>query len=92
MDQIPKYGLPVRVSIMGETSDLLGVVYVRQDQRVLDMLCDVRPFFPLQTKERLVLVNKAAVSLITMLDREQVEQAPDQFPGINLAWLNEKYF
>ncbi|WP_322895581.1 MULTISPECIES: hypothetical protein [unclassified Yoonia] len=90
MDRIPKYGLPVRVSIMGETADLLGVVYVRQEQRVIDMLCDARPFFPLQTKERLVLVNKAAVSLISMLERAQVEQALDMFPGVNLAALNER--
>lgn len=89
MDRIPKYGLPVRVSIMGDTPDLLGVVYVRQEQRVIDMLCDARPFFPLQTKERLVLVNKAAVMLLSMLDREQVEQALELFPGITLAALNK---
>ena len=89
MDRIPKYGLPVRVSIMGETADLLGVVFVRQEQRVIDMLCDGRPFFPLRTKERLMLINKSAVSTISMLEREYVEEALDLFPGLELAALDQ---
>lgn len=90
MDRIPKYGLPVRVSMIGEPVDMLGVVYVRQEQRVIDMLCDTRPFFPLQTKDRLVLVNKAAVSVIAMLERAQVEEALDLFPGLKLATLDDR--
>ncbi len=89
MDRIPKYGLPVRVSIMGEDTDLLGVVYVRQEQRVIDMLCDARPFFPLQTKQKLVLISKSAVSMISMLDRKDVEDVLDSFPGLELAALGQ---
>ncbi|MGR3593961.1 MAG: DUF6812 domain-containing protein [Limimaricola soesokkakensis] len=91
MDRIPKYGLPVRVSIAGETADLMGVVYVRQEQRVIDMLCDSRPFFPLRTKERLVLINKSTVSRISVLEREDVEAFLDLFPGLELAALDQHY-
>lgn len=88
MDRIPKYGIPVRVSITGQTADLLGVVYVRQEQRVIDMLCDSRPFFPLRTKEILMLINKSAVAMISVLEREYVEESLDLFPDLELTALD----
>jgi hypothetical protein len=87
---ITKYALPARISIAGEERSILGVVYVRQDQRVIDMLCDPRPFFPVKTKEGVVLVSKAAVSTISILERADIEGSLDLYPGLDLATLTRR--
>ena len=82
MGHIPKYKIPVRLSLLGEGA-LLGVIFVRQEQRVVDMLCDQRPFFPVNTKIGMLLVNKSAVVKIDILESDFILRNQDSFPDVD---------
>lgn len=82
MDHIPKYKIPVRLSLL-EEGTLLGVIFVRQEQRVIDMLCDQRPFFPVSTTSGLLLVNKSSVVKIDVLESDFILQNQDSFPDVD---------
>ena len=79
MDRIPKYSIPVRISLLQEES-VLGIVFLRQEQRILDMLCEPNPFFPVSTKTGLFLVNKRSVIKLEVLDANYVAAHQDNFP------------
>lgn len=87
LSHIQKYRLPVQVHLVGDTNVLLGVVHVRQDQRVLDMLCDPRSFFPVETRDGVFIINKASVTKIALARREDIERVPDGYPDVNLDAL-----
>jgi hypothetical protein len=82
MGHIPKYRIPVRLSLL-EEGTLLGIIFVRQEQRVIDMLCDQRPFFPVSTKTGMLLVNKSFVVKIDVLELEFILQNQDSFPDVD---------
>lgn len=79
MDRIPKYEIPVRITLTQEES-VLGVIFVRQDQRILDMLCEPKPFFPVSTKTGMFLINKNSVLKLEVLDRDYILDNQDNFP------------
>jgi hypothetical protein len=79
MVRIPKYRIPVRISLVQEES-VLGIVFVRQEQRILDMLCEPNPFFPVNTKTGMFLVNKQSVIKLEVLDADFVAAHRDNFP------------
>ena len=79
MDRIPKYRIPVRISLVQEES-VLGIVFVRQEQRILDMLCEPNPFFPVNTKAGLFLVSKQSVIKIEVLDANYIAAHQENFP------------
>lgn len=90
MFRVHKFRLPVRIYLIGETDAVSGVVYVRQDQRVVDMLCDPRSFFPVETRDGLVVIGKAAVAKILVVGREKVMENPDLFPEADLVALGRR--
>ena len=79
MVRIPKYRIPVRISLVQEES-VLGIVFLRQEQRILDMLCEPNPFFPVSTKTGMFLVNKQSVIKLEVLDEGYVAENRDNFP------------
>jgi hypothetical protein len=79
MTRIPKYELPVRITLTHEES-VLGVIFVRQNQRILDMLCEPKPFFPLRTKTGMFLINKNSVLKLEVLDRDYILDNQHNFP------------
>ena len=79
MDRIPKYRIPVRISLVQEES-VLGIVFVRQEQRILDMLCEPNPFFLVNTKTGLFLVNNQSVIKMEGLDANFIEAHQENFP------------
>lgn len=87
MNQIPKYKIPVRISLAQEES-ILGVIFIRQKQRILDMLCDPNRFFPVSTKTGLYLINKSSVVKVEVLEKEYILQHQENFPEaeINLGF------
>ncbi|QDA35748.1 hypothetical protein E4191_16435 (plasmid) [Paracoccus liaowanqingii] len=87
MSHINKYRLPVQIHLIGETSVVLGVVHVRQDQRVLDMLCDQRPFFPVETRDGIFMINKATVTKIALATRRDIDRIPDAYPEVDFNAL-----
>ncbi len=82
MERIPKYRIPVRISLVQEES-VLGIVFLRQEQRILDMLCEPKPFFPVNTKTGMFLVNKQSVIKLEVLDASYIaeHQENDQTHG-----------
>jgi hypothetical protein len=79
MTRIPKYRIPVRISLVQEES-VLGIVFLRQEQRILDMLCEPTPFFPVNTKTGMFLVNKQSVIKLEVLGKDFVAAHRDNFP------------
>jgi hypothetical protein len=79
MNHIPKYKIPVRVSI-AEEGAVMGAIFIRQEQRILDMLCDQHQFFPLSTKTGMLLINKTSVLKVEVLEKAFIEQNEDSFP------------
>lgn len=88
MDVIPKYRIPVRVALTQEGA-VLGVIFVRQEQRIIDMLCDQRPFFPIKTKDGTFLINKSSVIKLEPLDDAFVKSHAESFPGHELEQGHE---
>ena len=83
MDVTPKYKIPVRVSLVQEDA-VLGIIFVRQEQRIIDMLCDQRAFFPINTKDGMFLINKSSVIKMEILDKGFIVENSHNFPGLNL--------
>lgn len=79
MNRIPKYKIPVRISLVQEES-VLGIVFLRQEQRILDMLCEPNAFFPVNTKTGMFLVNKQSVIKLEVLDASYIEAHQENFP------------
>lgn len=79
MDRIPKYRIPVRISLVQEES-VLGIVFLRQEQRILDMLCEPKAFFPVNTKTGMFLVNKQSVIKLEVLDENYIAAHQENFP------------
>ena len=84
--RLPKHSIPVRIN-MTNNVQLLGVVYVNHDQRILDLLCDTRSFFPLRTKGGLSLLNKNSVAQVEVFTVEETLDKKELFPEIDLAYL-----
>jgi hypothetical protein len=79
MDRIPKYRIPVRISLVQDDS-VLGIVFLRQEQRILDMLCEPKPFFPVSTKTGMFLVNKQSVIKLEVLDASYIAAHLENLP------------
>ena len=72
--KITKQKLEVQIEL-DDGARLLGFLFVKQMQRLLDLLNDERSFLPFQTSDGLVIhIKKTAITKITELDQE-VEQA-----------------
>lgn len=85
--QHPKFGVPVRIA-MSDGTQSFGVVFVRQNQRVLDMLCDARAFFPIETTEGVRLLNKHHALQIDLMSIEEMRMHQDAFPEVDFQYLH----
>jgi len=85
MNHIPKYKIPVRISLLSEES-VLGVIFIRQEQRILDMLCDQHQFFPVSTKTGVLLLNKSSVVKVEVLETDYILAHEDQFPETDVRF------
>lgn len=85
-NHLPKHNIPVRVALI-DGSHVFGVVYVRQGQRVIDMICEERVFFPLRSNDCLSLINKQSVVKIEILSLDDIASKSNLFPGINTSYL-----
>lgn len=84
--RLPKFAVPVRIAMAG-SAQIFGVVFVHQGQRVLDVLCDERPFFPIQTTIGVRLLNKQYAVEIDLMTLEEILEQRDLFPDIDLQYL-----
>jgi hypothetical protein len=90
MDHIPKYKIPVRITMAQEES-VLGVIFIRQEQRILDMLCEQKQFFPVSTKTGMFLINKQSVVKVEVLEADYITQHQENFPEAELKFGFESH-
>ena len=65
----------------------LGGIHVRQNQRILDVLCDERPFLPVNLRDRTILLNKSKLVQIDILDISEISGMLDILPEVDLDYL-----
>ena len=85
MDYIPKYEIPVRI-LLSDQESVLGIIFIRQEQRILDMLCEEKQFFPVSTKTGMYIINKKSVVKVEILDRNFVMSNRDNFPEADIKF------
>ena len=84
--KLTKFGIPVRIA-MSDRTQIIGVVFVHQGQRVLDVLCDDRPFFPIQTTAGVKLLNKQHAAQIDLMLVEEMREMSELLPDIDFHYL-----
>lgn len=82
----PKYKIPVRIAF-ADLSTIIGTVFVRQGQRVLDIMCDERRFFPVASTASTILVNKSHVRQVNVLSLKEIMEMTDLLPELDLDYL-----
>ena len=83
----PKFCVPVKITLEDGTQHF-GGVHVRQNQRILDVLCDERPFLPFKLRDKTVLLNKSKLLQVEILELADISQMQDILPEVNLDYLN----
>ncbi|MGI3212459.1 hypothetical protein ACROSR_15230 [Roseovarius tibetensis] len=83
----PKFCVPVKVTLE-DGNQYYGGVHVIQSQRVLDVLCDERPFIPFKLRDRMILLNKSKLVRVDLLEMSEIHDMADLLPEVNLDYLN----
>ena len=83
---VPKNRIPVRM-VLADGSQTVGVVFVRQGERVTEVLSKESMFFPLVSNNGTSLINKNHVIKIEIPTMEDIKSTEDIFPGINMKYL-----
>lgn len=86
MERFPKFCAPVKIQFSDGTQEY-GGIYVRQNQRVIDVFCDDRSFMPFRTMRSTILLNKALILHVELVDLEEVEAKKDLFPPLDIEYL-----
>lgn len=83
----PKHCVPVKATLEDGTQHYAGI-HVIQSQRVLDVLCDDRPFIPFKLRDKTILVNKSKLVQIDLLELDEIKEKQDMLPEVNLEYLS----
>lgn len=83
-----KFGIPVRIA-MADRTQIIGVLFVRQSQRVIEVLCDERAFFPIETIGGVRLLNKQHVVQVDLLPIQEILEKRDLFPDVDVNYLGQ---
>jgi hypothetical protein len=86
-NQFPKHNVPVRMTL-ADGSHVLGIIYLRQGQRISDMLCDDREFFPLKSATGVILLNKRNVMQVDVMTIDEMIEKGDLFPDMSVTYLS----
>lgn len=82
----PKCRIPVRIRFSDQTV-VIGAVFIRQGQRVLDMICDERMSFPVLATAGITLVNKTPVRQIDVLGLPEIADIRDALPELDMTCI-----
>lgn len=85
-DRREKFGIPVRIQ-MTNNSQIIGLVFVAVGNRVMETLCDGKPFFAVKTKDGVKLVNKQHAIQVELLSIEEIREKSDVFPDFDVKYL-----
>ena len=83
-----KFGVPVRIA-MSDKTQIIGLIFVRQNQRVIEVLCDDRAFFPVKTIGSVRLLNKQHVVQLDLLPIKEILEKRDLFPEVDVNYLRD---
>ena len=83
-----KFGIPVQIAMTDRTR-IIGVLFVRQSQRVIEVLCDDRAFFPVETIAGVRLLNKQHVVQIDLLPIAEILENRGLCPDIDVHYLSQ---
>lgn len=86
--KFPKYRIPVRI-LFADQPTIIGTVFVRQDQRVLDLVCDERPFLPVATKTGTILINKSHIRQVNVLALSEIAEIKELLPEFDCDYLKQ---
>lgn len=84
--RFPKYKIPVRIRFSDQTI-IIGAVFIRQGQRVLDLMCDERDFFPVATTTGITLANKTQVRQVDVLGLPEIVDMQESLPEFDLDYV-----
>jgi hypothetical protein len=87
MNKTPKFNVPVRIH-QSDGVSVYCVVFVRQNQRVIEILCDERTFIPMQTNQGVSLMNKAHILRLEILSKDQIAEHGNLFPNVSFYYLD----
>lgn len=82
----PKYCIPVKATLENGNQHF-GGVHVTQSQRILDVLCDDRPFIPFSLSDRTILLNKSKLVQVDILTMAEITEMKNILPDLNLDYL-----
>lgn len=74
---------------MADRTQIIGALFVRQNQRVIEVLCDERAFFPIETIGGVRLLNKQHVVQVDLLPMEEILEKRELFPDIDVHYLSQ---
>lgn len=81
-----KFSVPVRLTLVGGVQ-VYGVVFLENNQRILDMISGERQFFPFKSASSLSIMNKANVMQIDIMSVDEMKQLINQFPRVDFHYL-----
>ena len=86
MVNIPKFKVPVYI-LMSDGAGIYCVIFARQNQRLIEILGDIRAFIPVETNVGVQLINKAHILRVVVLTKEQMMEQAALFPDVNTYYL-----
>lgn len=84
--KLPKYCIPVKATLE-DGSQFYGGIHVVQGQRILDVLCDERPFIPFRLRDRSILLNKSKILRFDLLEMPEITEKQHILPELDLYYL-----
>jgi len=87
LNKSPKFNIPARIDLSNGVS-MYCVVFVRQNQRVIEMLGDERTFIPVQTNDGVSLLNKAHILRLEILTKAEIKENSELFPNVSFYYLD----
>ncbi|TCP60914.1 hypothetical protein EV663_10789 [Rhodovulum bhavnagarense] len=86
-----KFAIPVRLTL-ADGQILNGVFYISVGERILDLLCDGRPFIPFNTTEGMSILNKSSMSRIDIVSLDELRADPSPFPDVDIDYMENNRF
>lgn len=83
----PKFAVPVRIDLTAGDG-MYCAVFLRQNQRIVEMICDDRRFFPVRTRDKIMLVNKDHVVRIEIMTQEEMKLKAEFLPPLDMYYID----
>jgi len=85
MVNIPKFKVPVYI-LMSDGTGIYCVIFARQNQRLIEILGEIRAFIPVETNDGVQLINKAHILRVVVLTKEQMNRLRCSLTSTLIIW------